>query len=482
VAPSPFVGLGIGLTLLVVAAVVRAVTPNRLVRSKLRLTLLVAVAAVVLAVGLALGAPPAELAGRLGDIERLLLALGVINFAVTVAINPLGADRVPARFPAILQDAVVVGFFLVVATVVMQEKFLTTSAVGAVILGFALQDTLGNAFAGLAIQTEKPFHAGQWIRVGEHEGCVEEITWRATKLRTKAGSFVIVPNSTISREAIINFSEPVVPTRIFVEVGATYLVPPATVKAAMLEAVANASLALRTPEPSVVLADFGSSAITYRARFWVEDFANDELARDQVRTNIYYTFRRRGIEIPWPIQVEYERKEPPERTEATSERFFGTLGRVKVFAGLTGEERHTLAERSVERLYAAGEAIVREGEPGDSMFVVCRGRVRVTVGPDGREVASMEEGGFFGEMSLLTGEARTATVSAATDCDLMEVTADAFRRFVLDKPSVLERVSHAVAIRREELAQTRAIVVAPAGLESEENFLSRVRRFLGLAS
>jgi CRP-like cAMP-binding protein len=94
----------------------------------------------------------------------------------------------------------------------------------------------------------------------------------------------------------------------------------------------------------------------------------------------------------------------------------------------------------------------------------------------------MEEGGFFGEMSLLTGEARTATVSAATDCDLMEVTADAFRRFVLDKPSVLERVSHAVAIRREELAQTRAIVVAPAGLESEENFLSRVRRFLGLAS
>jgi small-conductance mechanosensitive channel/CRP-like cAMP-binding protein len=480
VVPSPFVSLGIGLTLLVVAAVVRAVTPNRLVRSKLRLTLFVAATAVVLAVGLALGAPPTDLAARLADVERLLLALGVINFAVTVAINPLGADRVPSRFPAILQDAVVVGFFLVVATVVMQEKFLTTSAVGAVILGFALQDTLGNAFAGLAIQTEKPFHTGQWIRVGEHEGCVEEITWRATKLRTKAGSFVIVPNSTISREAIINFSEPVVPTRIVVDVGATYLVPPATVKAAIAEAVANASLVLRTPEPSIVLADFGSSAITYRARFWVEDFANDELARDQVRTNIYYTFKRRGIEIPWPIQVEYNREEVSERTGATTERYLEVLGQVRVFAGLNEQERHELAERSLERLYAAGEAIVREGEPGDSMFVVCRGRVRVTVAPDGREVALMEQGGFFGEMSLLTGEVRTATVSAATECDLMEVTADAFRRFILDKPSVLERVSHDVAVRREELARTRAVEVASSRIENEETFLARVRRFLGL--
>lgn len=477
---SPLVGLGIGLVLLVVAAVVRAVTPNRLVRSKLRLTMLVCAAAAALAAGLALGAPSAALAERLDDVARLLLALGVINFVVTVAINPLGTDRVPAKFPAILQDAVVVGLFLVVATLVMQEKFLTTSAVGAVILGFALQDTLGNAFAGLAIQTEKPFHAGQWIRVGEHEGCVEEITWRATKLRTKAGSFVIVPNSTISREAITNFSEPVLPTRMFVEVGATYLVPPAEVKAAIAEAIANASLALRSPEPSVLLTDFGSSAITYRARFWVEDFANDELARDQVRTNIYYTFRRRGIEIPWPIQVEYSRLEPPERTDATTQRFFETLGAVSVFGDLSAEERRELAERSAERLYAAGEAIVREGSPGDSMFVVCRGRVRVTLAPDGREVASMGEGGFFGEMSLLTGAPRTATVVAAAECTLMEVTADAFRRFVLDKPSVLERVGHAVAARREELARTRAIEAAPSGIESEESFLSRVRRFLGL--
>ena len=119
------------------------------------------------------------------------------------------------------------------ATSVLQEKFLTTSAVGAVVVGFALQDTLGNAFSGLAIQTEKPYRAGQWIKVGDHEGRVEEITWRATKLRTKTGTFVIVPNNVMSKEAIVNFSEPIIPTRMSVDVGASYAVPPNEVKAAI---------------------------------------------------------------------------------------------------------------------------------------------------------------------------------------------------------------------------------------------------------
>ena len=90
------------------------------------------------------------------------------------------------------------------------------------VVGFALQDTLGNAFAGLAIQIEKPFRVGHWIRVGDFEGHVAEVTWRATKLRTKAGNFVIVPNNIIAKEAITNYSEPTVPTRLEVEVGVSY--------------------------------------------------------------------------------------------------------------------------------------------------------------------------------------------------------------------------------------------------------------------
>ena len=143
--------------------------------------------------------------------------LAIVNAAVALIANPWRLDRPSDRFPAIVQDVTVIVLFVVIGTVLLREQLLTTSAVGAVVVGFALQDTLGNFFAGLAIQIEKPFRVGQWVQFGDREGQVQEITWRATKLRTKAGQFLIVPNSVISKEPVLNYSEPTVPTRIDVE-------------------------------------------------------------------------------------------------------------------------------------------------------------------------------------------------------------------------------------------------------------------------
>src|SRR5947208_17117154 len=114
----------------------------------------------------------------------------------------------------IVQDAIVIALFGIVATLFMQEKVLATTAVGAVVVGFALQDTLGNLFAGLAIQIEKPFRVGHWVTIGGKDGMVSEITWRATKIRTKQGNFVVVPNSALSRDTITNYSEPTLDTRV----------------------------------------------------------------------------------------------------------------------------------------------------------------------------------------------------------------------------------------------------------------------------
>src|SRR5688500_17611184 len=138
-----------------------------------------------------------QLGEKFGSVEKLGFSAALINLLVTVLLNPLRQDRIPDRFPSILQDAVVLGLLMLVATSVFDEQLLTTSAVSAVVVGFALQDTLGNAFAGLAIQSEKPFRIGDWVRVGEFEGRIAEVTWRATKIRTKAGNFVIVPNNVI---------------------------------------------------------------------------------------------------------------------------------------------------------------------------------------------------------------------------------------------------------------------------------------------
>jgi small-conductance mechanosensitive channel/CRP-like cAMP-binding protein len=473
--------LGAAAALLALAA--RAFTSNRLIRNKLRLSLVSFVLSLGLAAAVALGSSSPERAASLqivAHVGRLLLALGGITLIVVLAINPWRVDRTPEHFPNIVQDALIIAIFLVVATAVMQEKFLTTSAVGAVVIGFALQDTLGNMFAGLAIQIEKPFSAGHWIKVGAHEGRVSAITWRATRLRTKSGDAVILPNNVISKEAITNYSAPAAPTLLVVDVGASYAAPPTEVKAAVAEALSDASLVLQTPAPETVIVDFAPSAITYRIKFWVDDYGTDDTARDQVRTGVYYAFRRRGIQIPYPIQVQFHRD--AEAAEATSpgDRA-GYLAAVELFRPLAGEERADLAAVSRERLYGAGQTVVREGEAGDSLFVVATGRVRVTSGEGRAEVATIAEGGYFGEMSLLTGAPRSATVSAVTDCLLLEIGAGDLRRIALAHPAVVDEIGQVVAARRLGLEQSRqGAAVSGEREEAPRRFLARVRQFLNL--
>ena len=394
--------------------------------------------------------------------------------------NPWKDDRPSDRFPAIVQDFVVLVIFIVIGTLLLREQLLTTSAVGAVVVGFALQDTLGNLFAGLAIQIEKPFRVGQWIQISGRDGEVQEITWRATKLRTKDGEFLVVPNSIVSKEPVLNYSEPTVANSVSVDVGASYLTPPNEVKAAILEAIANAPLAIRAPEPRVLVQSFGDSAINYTAYFWVNDYGAEREARDQVRTNIWYEFRRRNIEIPWPIQIQYERTEEPAWSERHVNAAAEYLSHIDLFAPLDGQARQALATASHHHLFAGGESIVRQGAPGDSMFVVLNGRVRVVLEPSGQEVAMIPAGGFFGEMSMLTGDPRTATVKAVDDATVLEISASQFRGLAVANPALLDHVSAIVSSRRTGLEEAKAAVAAIVAPEAKHNFLARMRRFLTL--
>src|SRR5262249_19943075 len=160
------------------------------------------------------------------------------------------------------------------------------------------------------------------------------------------------------------------PTRLYVDVGASYLAPPNQVRAAAMEALRHSARVLIAPPPDVLVHAFDASAITYRARFWIADFESDEEARDDVRTAIYYSFQRRGIEIPWPIQVQYEKEwrepDPSAKVEGT-ERL---LASVDLFSSLSPDLRHEIAASSPTTVYGSGETIVRQGEDGQSMFVV----------------------------------------------------------------------------------------------------------------
>lgn len=194
-----------GAVALVVTLALLAAIRSRFVRGRLAFSAWLFLGFIGLELAVAQGLGDAAV---MPALARLAFVLALVNLVIALLVNPWRDSRPSDRFPAIVQDVAVIGLFLVIATVLMREQLLATSAVGAVVVGFALQDTLGNFFAGLAIQVEKPFRVGHWIRIGDNEGKVQEVTWRATKLLTKDGQFLIVPNSAISGESILNYLSP----------------------------------------------------------------------------------------------------------------------------------------------------------------------------------------------------------------------------------------------------------------------------------
>ena len=465
-----------------VSAGLLAVVRNRLIRRRLLFGAVLLVAAAGLHATIVWLPGNAFLQTQGWKIEALMAAFAVIRAFVSLLFNPWADDRASERTPAIIQDAVVV-VLVIVASVfafrVSSLDFLAGSAIVAAIVGFALQETLGNAFAGIAIQIDKPFRVGHWISVGTFEGVVTEVTWRATKIRTKAGNMVIVPNNIVAREPINNYSQPTAPTRLHVDVGATYDVAPNDVRQALLAALAQSRSVRKTPAPDVLVADFAGSAITYRLRFWTDDYSLEEEARAELRSLIYYEMKRRKIEIPWPIQIEYSREEPPADPPERRERFRETIARSAIFALLPDDMHRALAAAADEKVFADGEVIVREGDAGGSMFLVCRGKVVVTIGAERREVAITEAGGYFGEMSLMTGEPRTATVIARGDCAVLEIGQEAFGDYVKDRPEIIDGLADAAVTRRRELDESRASM-GPAQAARAATLRQKMRLFFGL--
>jgi small-conductance mechanosensitive channel/CRP-like cAMP-binding protein len=471
----------VGLAFLLTSLGLCRATINRHIRGRLLLSAALFAAYTLVAVVLR-WAPLQEQTRTLllTGVNPLLMAFAVINMFVALSLNPLRQDRLPDRFPGIVQDALLIVLFAIAATLILRDRIFATTAVGAVVLGFALQDTLGNLFAGLAIQIEKPFRVGHWVTIGGQEGSVSEITWRATKLTTKAGNIVVVPNSTMAKDTITNYSMPSRQMRLHVDVGASYDVPPNVVKTVISDALRNASEISKARPAQVRITDFGASAITYRIWFWIDDFDPDDSAQDQVRGYIYYALRRNNITIPYPIQIEMSPEEggfAPVQSDLSPD----VLSSVALFSTLTEAERADLFAIGRSVLYAAGEAIVRQGQAGRSLFILLNGDASVTLEGTQGEVARLRAGDVFGEMSLLTGEARSATVTAIIDCRLLEIDADRFRELVLTNPSALERVTAVTSSRKAELhrhLETHA--VTPVSADTPQSLLARVRHFLRL--
>lgn len=471
--------------LIALAAVIlplQAITRNGFIRGKLRFSLLVIVAGA----GYEIASNYYKLqTDHPSAIGKLLLALAAINTIAALLFNPFKQEKISDRYPRIVQDAVVVGAFVLIATSVAPNELFATSAIGGLVLGLALQDTLGNLFAGLAIQVEKPFGVGDWIKAGNYEGRVAEVTWRATKMRAKSGQFVVIPNSLVSKDIVVNYSKPSPVQRMSFSIGVAYDVPPNVVKRVAIETCAEIPSILKQPAPDVLLKEYGESAINYSCRFWIDDFSRNDPIIDEFATMLYYRLKREGLSIPFPIR-DIRITQPIVHDEATADSSrLAFVDRAPLFRNLEAGDKQAIAKAMYPVMFAAGETIIRQADVGDSMFFVKNGTVQVILESNGerQEVNRLTDGDFFGEMALLTGEPRTATVVAAGDVDAFVLRKEPFREVLQQNPAIVEKISQTMALRKamlEQQASQMSTLAIKIQAEEQRNFLVRIQRFFGL--
>ncbi len=387
--------------------------------------------------------------------------------------------------PRLIRDIfTIIAYVLIVASLLKHYfdlslgALLSGSALLGVILGLALQDTLGNLFAGISLHADKPFEVGDVITVGKWTGVVESVTWRAAKIRTFSNHLVLISNSQIAKEFVEVCPRENANARI-VFFNALYTDSPAKVIHVVREAVREAENVNRDITPVVRIRDLGASGVDYEVKYWLANYARYNDTDALVRQRIWYAFRRAGLNFAYPTQTLYvERPKParPTGVDGLTER----LSAVDIFAPLTAEELARLAAAAESHIYAPGEAIIRAGDAGDSMFVVHGGRVEVRINDNGRArtVASLCEGNFFGEMALFTGEPRTANVVAVEETEVVEIGHRAMKHLFETNPELVESLSHVIAERRAALDATAADKTVE---ETSAGLISSIRRFFGLS-
>ena len=366
---------------------------------------------------------------------------------------------------------------------------LLTSTVASAIIGFSIQDTLSNLFAGIALQIESPFAIDDWVEIGGHEGQVLSQNWRTLMILTREKHRVSLTNQFVASDKIINYSRPAKRQIQVIYMGLHYKHPPNLVKQVMIDFLNSVDECEYDPLNPPFVAGYEEYYIRYGLRFWINDFADVIEVTDLVYTRLWYIFKREGITIPYPIAYEIQQELPPHIVEKENQPEFDIpqlLHSFDLLKELDTKQIDQLAASAQMQSYSKGETLVEEGASGDSMYLITTGTANVTIKGDHNQEIHVQKklaGDFFGEMSLLTGEPRSATISAETDVFAVVLKKEAFTSVLMEDPSILNILLDGLESQRQNIETSRSkqsTQSQAAKKSAREMLLGRVRDYLGL--
>jgi small-conductance mechanosensitive channel len=440
------------------------------------------------------------------DVRLALFAVTILAFTglAGVLLFAVLLPRIGLRTPRILRD-LVTGIAAIVAMIAAASRLgfnlsglIATSAVLTAVIGFSMQDTLGNIMGGLALQLDNSVKLGDWIKVGNDvNGRVVEIRWRYTAVENRNWETVIIPNSVLMKGQVVvvgrRTDQPQY-WRRWVWFNVDFRYQPSDVIECVETALRGVAIerVAKDPPPNCVLMDFHESYCRFAVRYMLTDIAVDDPTDSVVRTRIYFALKRAGIPLSIPAHSIFMTEEDAERAEKKTredlEQRLRVLRQVSIFTMLEQQDLDELAPALRYAPFTKNEVMTRQGAEAHWLYMMIDGEAKVLVARDGieKEVARLHAGDFFGEMSLMTGAKRAATVVAVTDVECYRLDKAEFQRIVQQRPELAEKFAEVLAGRRVGLlAATEGLTAESriARMKAEErDLVHRIRSFFGLAA
>ena len=364
------------------------------------------------------------------------------------------------KAPKLLQNFIALIIYILTAAFILGFIFnkpitsiLVSTGIFATIIGFAMKDLLADIINGISLSVERPYNIGDWIELenGNYLGKVVDIKWRTTRLISRNDSMIVVPNNRCGNMIIHNFSKPNQVYSCNYLISIDSVLSPELVQKQLILGMQNVKNIEKDPAPRAYLANATSQPFQYNIRVWWMSYEFSYFGRDNLFKNITKSLNEVGISqsaVNWQVS----KRGLLEEAEAKNVKSINDqVKNVEIFKSFSDNEINVLVTKSDVKDFEPNQNIVNENEEGDSLFIILSGNARVSTNKhnDNVVLGLLSPGDAFGEFSLLTGDSRTATVSATNHLQCLEISKNALNDVIQNNPTIIDDLALIMAEREK---------------------------------
>ncbi|MEO0836002.1 MAG: mechanosensitive ion channel family protein [Cyanobacteria bacterium J06642_3] len=348
-------------------------------------------------------------------------------------------------------------------------KIIGALGIGSVAIAISLQDTLSNLVSGFLLIVESPFKVGDWIKVGETEGEVLEINWRAVRIKTLDRDVVIIPNGNLGKENICNYSLLDHLHAVRLEMPFSYEDRPDEIDQTLRQVALTIEGIESKPVPEIKPKIFKNTHIEYEMVFFITRYSEIERIEDEFWHRTYYAIRRAGFTIPFANKLEYKLDFLPPDTNNNPEKISTTLRSLSLFNRLDSSSIEHLSQHSKVELFGIGEKIVCAGEQDRAFYILLSGQailLKENIEGKKQEITHLTEGDFLGETVFLAKKPSLVSAIVTHTVTAIAIMPSAISNSIQQSPQFALEISQFIDERKKIIGMTEKIET-PANIAAQ---------------